>query len=479
MSNKKNIMDKIKASFSGRKFKSGAYASIISVIVIVIILVINLIVSKMEIEIDLTANSKFSITAETKDVLKELKDDITIYYIVQQGDELEEIEKIAKQYERYSNKVTLVYKDPVLYPQFGSDLVDEEITQNSFIVVNNSNNRAKYVDYDDMIVQEFDYSYFTYKTTGIDTEGELTSAILYVTSEELPNVYVVQGHQETEIPETFSESLKKMNVNVQTISTLQVESIPEDCDLLYINAPKIDLNDNEYNMIKDYLAAGGNVVITVDYRAYDLKNVQSILEYYGINMVEGVILEGNINQMMPNYPNLLFPNIESHEITSKAAGSAVLALMPNASGLKTVETKRSTLTITPLLSTSDKAFSKVRLPIQSIAKENGDIDGPFYLGLLSTDNFKGVTSNLVVFSSELTFGEETSQYANGYLLTGTAGYLLGDTKSSVSIPEKSYGYSYIYPPTKQAIIWGIATVLGIPLVIFFAGAVVCLRRRKK
>lgn len=479
MSNNESIIGKIKASFSGRKFRSGAYASILSVIVIVIILVLNLIISKMDIQIDLTASSKYSITEDTKDVIKDIKDDITIYYMVQQGGEIDEFDKIADKYDKLSDKITLVHKDPVLYPKFGATYVDETVTQNSFIVVNNKNNRAKYVDYQDMIVQEFDSQTYNYKTTGTDAEGKLTSAILYVTNEDLPNLYVVQGHQEPEIPESFSSSMDKMNVTMQTISTVKESSIPEDCDILYINSPKKDFTDEETKIIKDYMAAGGNVIVTVDYTAPKLKNLQSILEYYAINVAEGIVLEGNMDMQMTNNPNRLLPKVENHDITKKAADSSVPVYMPNSSGLKITDTKRSTLTITPLLTTSEDAYSKTNLQSEKLVKEDGDIDGPFYLGLLSTDYYKSVTSNLIVYSSEYTFAHETSGLANSDLLTGTIGYLTGNTNTTVSIPAKTYGDNYIFISPTQSIIWGVTTALGIPVIIFIIGSFICLRRRKK
>jgi len=396
MTKLKNLWEKIKASFSGRKFRSGAYASVLSAVVIAIILVVNLIVSDMDIEIDLTANSKFSITDETKEILKGLKDDITIYYIVEQGSEVDEFEKVAKQYDKFSDKVKLVYKDPVLYPQFGSDLVDEEIAKNSFIVVNNTNNKAKYVDPDDMVIKDFNYYTYT-SSTSIDTEGELTSAILYVTSEDVPNLYAVEGHQEAEMSDSFSEAVKKMNVNIQTLSTLTAENIPEDCDILYINSPKIDFSDEEAKMIKDYLAAGGNAIITVNYMASGMKNLKSILEYYGINIIDGLVVETDADMVNPRNPFYLLPNIESHDITSKAVEKSLYALMPEASGLVKAETTRSTLTITPLLTTSEASYAKTSLPIQTVYKEDGDVDGPFYVGVLATDTYEGTTSTCWYF----------------------------------------------------------------------------------
>jgi len=221
------------------------------------------------------------------------------------------------------------------------------------------------------------------------------------------------------------------------------------------------------------------MVITVDFESYNLTNVKSILEYYGIEMVNGMVLEADRNRMMFNYPNYLLPKIQSHQITLKAVESSLPVYMPYSSGLVTADTKRSTLTVSPLLSTSDSAYSKTNMQSSTVAKEDTDIDGPFHLGILSTDSYKGVTSNLVVFSSEFTFAKETSAYANKDLLAGTIGYLIGDTSTTVSIPAKTYGETFIYMSPSHSIIWGVITALGIPIIIFVAGAVICLRRRKK
>lgn len=479
MSNNNSFIGKIKASFSGRKFRSGAYASILSVVVIIMILVVNLIIYKMEIEIDLTADSKFSVTEDTKDVLKELKDDITIYYIVQQGDEIQEYEKIAQQYERLSDKIKLVYKDPVLYPTFFNDIVDEEVAQNSFVVVNNTNNKAKYIDYQEMIIQDFDYQYFQYKTTGTDAEGKLTSAILYVTNENLPIMYMVEGHQESAATEDFSLALDKMNVKLQSISTFTAEKIPDDCDILYINTPKRDFEEREIQIIEDYLAAGGNLIIIVDYNSAELPNLQSVIESYGIHVAEGMVIENDASLHAYNLPGGLMPKVANHDITSKVYGNSLRVYMPNSSGLQILDNRRSTLTIAPLLSTSESAYSKTNLQSSTIMKEEGDIDGPFYLGILSSDNYKGIVSNLIIYSSEDTFSTRSSLTANNDLLTGTIGYLIGDVKTTVSIPPKNYGVRQVSVPPTHIIIWGVVTAIVIPLIIFIIGSFICLRRRKK
>jgi ABC-2 type transport system permease protein len=476
--NKISFIGKIKASFSGRKFKSGAYATILSAVVIVIVVVVNLIISKMDIQMDLSTDSKFSLTTETKDMIKGLKDDITIYYMVQQGHEVNEFEKIANQYDKLSNKITIVKKDPVLYPNFASQYISDKISENSFIVVDNTNSRAKYIDQNDMVVQEMDYQTYQPKVTGTDAEGKITSAILYVTSENLPNMYVVQGHNEPELPTTVSDAMSKMNVNVKTLSTVTQGSIPEDCNILYINSPEKDFNDAETKMIKDYLSTGGKAIITADYNSNKLTNFLSILDYYGIKMVDGIVVEGNQDMHEYNYPSALLPTINSQDETSKINGKSNPVIMLNASGLAISDTKRSSLTINPLLTTSTSSYSKTNLKSTTIEKEDGDVAGPFYLGLAAKDTYNGVTSEVVVFSSELTFSDETSSYGNPSLLAGTVGALTGNA-STLTIPAKKYGETYIVASEFQAIMWGVVAFFIIPLVIFATGSVICLRRRKK
>jgi ABC-2 type transport system permease protein len=437
-----------------------------------------MLVTKMNITFDLSSQNMYTLTEDTIEMVETLTDNITIYYMVQPGNETEMFEKIAEKYDVLSDKITLVNKDPVLYPQFAAKYVEDEIAENSFIVVNQTNNRAKYIDGYEMLVQELNYETYESETTGIDVEGKLTSAIQYVTTSELPVMYVVEGHGELEIGEAFKASMDKMNITVETLSTLTQSSIPEDCDILYINAPEKDLSEEEAAMIKDYLTAGGKAIINLDYAAKGLDNFLSIIEYYGVELVNGMIMEGDSNMHLTNNPHFLVPSLENHDITNQTSDKQIPVIMPISSGLQISDTLRSSLTVEGLLSTSDSAYSKIADQVTTTEKEAGDIDGPFYLGIAATDTFNGVTSTVVVYSSESVFDEATATYGNANILTGTIGYLSGDMET-LSIPTKSVEANYIYTTEQQAIIWGIVVALFIPSIILITGIVVSLKRRKK
>ncbi len=466
-----------KASFTGRKFRSGAYVTILSTVVVVIVLVVNMLISSMNIEFDLSSKDMYTLTKDTKDLVKAIKDDITIYYMVQSGQEQEVFRKIVDKYDALSDNIKVEYKDPLLYPQFASDYTDKDITDNSLIVVDNTNGKSKYIDSNDMLVQEMDYQTYQTTTTGIDVEGEVTSALQFVTSEKSAVMYTVEGHGETAAGSVFQETLTKMNVEIKSLQTMSVESIPEDCNVLYINSPTTDFSEEETTMLKDYLTGGGNVIVTLNYKSIDLKNFASILDYYGLKMVDGIVFEGDTNMRSGSQPVVLLPNVESSDITSKARGANIPVVMAQCSGILTTDTTRSTLTLTPLITTSDSAYAKTNYNT-TIEKQSGDVEGPFNLGILSSDTYNGTTSNLVAFATDFTFDDGMLSYGNNDLLSGTLGYFIGDT-STISIPTKSVEADLIYPTGQDIIMWGIVIIIIIPAAILATGIWVSLRRRKK
>ncbi len=477
--NKVSFFGKIKASFTGRKFRGRMYITLISAVVFVILLVVNMLVTKMNIQVDLSSEKMYTLSKETKELVSDMTDDLTIYYLVQSGNEMELFKKIVEKYDGLSNKINLEYKDPVLYPTFAKEYTEEEISENSFIVVNNTNGRSKYIDYNDMLVQEMDYNTYSSKTTGIDVEGELTSAIQFVTTAELPVMYVIEGHGENEIGTGFKEAIAKMNVSIEKLKTISATSIPEDCDILYLNAPTTDFTTEETAMIKDYLSAGGSMLATVNYKTAGLKNYVSILDYYGLEVVNAIVFESDLDMLYSNNPMYLLPKVESHNITSKAASSRIPVIMPQSVAVTESDTRRSSLTISPLLTTSEASYAKDPENITTVEKKAGDLDGPFRVGITATDSYNGTETKLVVFTTEFTFDDNTLGYANLDLLSGTVSYLAGESSSVITVPTKSVEAQYIYPSQAQAFAWGGIIIIIIPAAILAMGIFISLRRRKK
>ncbi|SHO50537.1 GldG family protein [Anaerocolumna xylanovorans] len=475
------IKDKIAASFSSRKFRGGAYATAVSAVVIVIVIILNVIISQLDLKIDVTNDNKYTLTSVTKDYVKKIKDDITIYYLVQTGQENKTTQQIVEKYPGISSHIKVEYKDPLLYPNFASKYVDDKVTNDSVLVVNNTNKRVKYVDSSSMVVSQIDYQTYQSYQTGIDVEGQVTSAIQYVTTDNLPIMYTVTGHGEADLSSTITTALGKINVTQKSLNTLTTESIPEDCSVLLINVPQKDYSPDEVTLIKNYLSNGGHAIIYTDYQATSLDNFSSLLNYYGVSVVPGFVVEGSRDHYMGQYINWIVPNIESHDITSSLKSANIYIVAPYSSGLQEADSVRSTIETTPLLITSDEAYSKTDVNSSNAGKEKGDIEGPFNIGLAITEKYNEKETKLIVYGSSALIDESmvaTSSLGNLDLFLNTVNYVT-DKKDTLAVRTVSTEQQYLNVTAAKANLWSILIVVVLPVLVLVSGGYVVLRRRKK
>ena len=195
----------------------GSYSLIISAVVLALLIVVNLFVSALPTTLtkyDISSTQLYSITSNTKVVVNALEQDVTIYWVVQSGEEDDVIENLLGKYESLSDHITVAKRNPDVYPTFTQQYTDEEVPNNSLIV--ESGDRYRYISYNDIYVTESSMYSYTYSTS-FDGEGAITSAIDYVVSDELPQLYLLEGHGEAELPQTFQEQLEKDNIETQPL----------------------------------------------------------------------------------------------------------------------------------------------------------------------------------------------------------------------------------------------------------------------
>lgn len=477
------LSQKVKKSFQNRKFRSGAYTAAVSVVVIAIVLVVNIFISRFDWKLDLSSNRIFTLTDATKDFVKGINDDITIYYLVKAGDEYDYYVNLAERYDALSDHITLEYKDPVLYPKFAQTYTDSAVTENSVIVVNNTNGRSKYIDSTEMQETSMDYSTYQTYTTGIDFEGQVTAALQYVTSDECPVFYQVTGHSEQEAGASFSSLISKQNIELKTFTTTKVESVPEDCDGLIIYAPRTDYTEQEVNMIKDYLVNGGKAMIIADYFTNDCKNFVSLLNYYGVEIVDGYIMEADYDHMAYQFAPYIIPEVNSSiDALSNFSSTGSFVVSPYSVGIRTLEAVRSTVTIEDFLTTSDNSFSKADIESKTMSKEDGDIDGPFSVGVAISETYNEVETNLIVLGGPMIPDESTissPSYANYDLMSSLVSSMSDSEVQALSIPTKSLQSSYLTLTSSQQNFWLYTAFIIIPVIVLITGGVVVIRRRKK
>lgn len=242
-------------------FKGGSYSLLVTAVVLAILVVVNIFVSKLPSTLtkyDISSSKLYSITSNTKVVVNNLQQDVTIYWIVQADAEDDVIENLLAKYESLSEHIEVVKKNPDVFPTFTEQYTSETVPNNSLIV--ESGERSRYISYQDIYVSEADMYSYSY-TTSFDGEGAITSAIDYVVTEDLPQLYVLEGHGEAELPNTFADSIEKENIEVNSLSLLMVDEIPEEADAICIYNPKSDISEEEAKMLKDYTKNGGKLLV--------------------------------------------------------------------------------------------------------------------------------------------------------------------------------------------------------------------------
>lgn len=474
----------IKKSFTNRKFKSGAYSSFITILVIAIVVVINLVFAKLDLSSDLSSNSLFTLSKDTKKALKATKNDVTLYYLVTDGKETDYIEKVLKQYPKTSSKVKLKKIDPVVNPGFASKYLSESeagsVAQNDVIVVNESTKSSSYVQNTDMYYANTDYSTYS-QTQYLDVEGKITSAIQNVLSDKKTKMYILQGHDELEVGTTISGSLGKMNIETDELTLYSEDKVPEDCDILLINGATKDISKEEKDKILAYMKDGGNTIINLEYGMKDTPNLRALLKYYGLNEQIGTVCETQGNYF--NYVNSVIPTIEaSDDITKDVSGVVV---MPSPVGISKISSKsiRKSLTITELMTTSKGSYLKLDTSSGKAEKEKGDIDGPFYMGVSVADKIDDDKSaKLVVYASAYAFSDDvisTNQFDNGILFTNAVKSMSDSDVEETSINAKSLSYSYVSLTSGTQLLWASVIIIIIPVGLLVTGFVIWMRRRRK
>lgn len=458
--------------------KGGSYSLVMTAVVLAILIVANIFVSNLPTTLtkyDISSSKLYSITSNTKVVVNNLQQDVTIYWVVQADQEDEIIENLLGKYESLSSRIDVVKKNPDVFPTFTEQYTDEEVPNNSIIV--ESGDRYRYISYDSIYETELDTYSYTYVTSGFDGEGAITSAIDYCVTEDLPQLYVLEGHGEGELPTTFAESLEKENVVLNSISLLTVDAVPEDADALMIYAPQSDISEAEAAMLKEYASDGGKLlVIAGPVSGVEFTNLNSLLSDYDVTMNEGIVIEGS-RENYTGYPNMLLPNMASHSITDPLIEDRYYPIVPLSQGMTIGSTSNGT--VTELMFTSGYAFSKVAgFELDTYEYEEGDIEGPFTVALTIDTNGGG---QIVWFSASDFLDDMYNAYSSGAnvdLAMNAVSSLLGE-REAISIRSKSFNYNYLTISEDTASTLKLLMIGVFPLTYLGIGICVIVSKRRK
>lgn len=461
------------------RLRLGVWSAIMVTGITIAAVVLNIFIGKWNVSWDLSQEKIYTISEQSKSIVRGLEQDITIYILDSEEGFPIGFKQILQQYVKVSSHIKVVYRDLNLYPNFPYEYVDSATVVSPDSIIVECGEKHVFLDvaeFSSMGLSEDGTSYGTI----VEFEPLLTSAINTVNDGEARVIYQTTGHNELSFSNSIQTGMMRDNFNLAELSLLHASAVPEDAAILIIHAPTTDFSSADCDKIRDYLDGGGSVYYIMEATA-SLENLEALMADYGIESAEGIVMEQNLNMIYGGgtdsaTPTYIIPLVEDTEITHDYYKAGLAFMVPIAKGL--TEKSGSGYEVTGLLSTSSYAYSKVNLYSEYVSREDEDIVGPFSLAILSEKEGAG---KLLVLGSSNVLADNVDEVVSGnnhnFFLNGL-NYLSGDS-DKISIRGKDIIYdSNIYSSQAVYVISGIA-IGGIPVLILVWGIVVMVIRRKR
>ena len=470
----------------------GTKTFILILLIIMVFLTIHVGMQSLDLTpLDFTQDQLYTLTDESKERVKDIDKDVHIYFVGYSDDDADL--SLAKQYKNANERIVAeaVSADdrPDLAEKYG-------IESGSTGIIVECGDRSKVLTSSDLVT----YDSTTYETISI-AEEKLTSAIISVTTDDIPKVYFLEGYGDFTLDYNMnylSIYLENEITEVDTLNILSIGNVPEDGDTLVITTPSKDFDDVAKTAIIDYINRGGNILWlnAAMANSADLPNVNEVLAIYGVNPFEvGIIRETDSSRMVSGSPDLIIPNLGYSSITEDLYSDGII--FANATKININEDGLEDLNVveTDLATTSEGAYFRTNFNNSSTTAADGEETGSFVVGAelektITEENEEtgeaAVTSTLVIYGENYFASDyqlaENSQYPaiqlayNKDLVLNSLAYL-SDREEDITARKSTGTVTYTATEQQDTIVRIIIFV--VPVVIILIGLIVWQKRRRK
>jgi ABC-type uncharacterized transport system involved in gliding motility auxiliary subunit len=419
--------------------------------------------------IDLTEDSRYSLSQQSRQVLSSLQKDVkaTAFYKEGQRDK-DSIRDLLDQFVYHSKRFKFEFIDPDRNPVKANKY---KIDSYGTIVVE-SNGRQEKVYMGD--------------------EEKITNAILKATSDKKKTIYFVKGHGENEILDFGKDgysaakmALEDENYYVKELFLLR-EDMPPDASLLVISGPKKDFFEPEIEKIETYIEKGGRVLFMID--PYTSSRIKEFLKKYSVILGDDIIVDVLSRLFGADYLTPVVSNYRYHPITKDFN---IASFFPVSRSVEVDKETKEGISAEILVSTGDGSWSETDKKSIEEGKpafdDKKDRKGPIPVAAVVTienkskgeDDKKTRKASLVVFGDS-NFANNTyfRLSGNGDLFLNTIGWL-AEEGELIAIRKKRKNISPVVLTRFQGKVVFWSSVIFLPLTVLLIGVVVFQKRRKK
>lgn len=471
--------------FFSKKLSGARMLYIFQILLVLAVLIfVYLLSTTSKVKFDFTREKLYSLSKETKKLLAQISNEITIYYFKPfsyTDPVLEYIQNLLESYVEKNKHLKLKLVDPI---QNRAMAIDYDIKENGSVVFESENGKIT-ISPRKVIEQNPEDNSLIYKGEEI-----FTRSIKNLILSKPKNVYILQGHGEINIYDKsyygFSrllEFLIQENIKVRELNLLRVPEIPGDCNLIIIGNPRKTFSIEELDKLANYMENGGNILLLLEYETDYIIN--DILRQAGCFYIENLVVEDQ--DYLPQLGRTtIIPEIIKHEITLSLINGRKIVFMPTAVGILTLpENERErgySYEISPLLSTSKGAWgevSKAEVLSNVARKDKKDLNGPLNLAyFVKRVNIKNSLESRIGIVGDTDFINNLNidRYSNFEFFINLVNYLL-KREAEVGISPKTSGLKGFKLASSEKRFLQVMAFL--PLILFILpGVIVIINRRR-
>jgi ABC-type uncharacterized transport system involved in gliding motility auxiliary subunit len=263
-----------------RKFlQNSAWGNALFVLLLVgIVIGLNYLANQHHLQRDVTQNAINSLEPGSIEVLKQLTGPVNItVYATEQDARLGDIRKIIREflslYQRYKTDIHLTFIDPEKEP---------DKTREARIQLNG-----------EMILE---YAGRSEHLTQIN-EQIVTSTLLRLAHNNDQTVMYLDGHGERKLDgianhdlgSLYGAKLKQNGFHLSSLNLALAQEVPNNCNVLVITQPQLDLMPGEIDKLLRYIDRGGNVLWLID--AEPLHGLERLADKLDLQLPPGIVID--------------------------------------------------------------------------------------------------------------------------------------------------------------------------------------------
>lgn len=416
--------------------------------------------------IDLTANQRNSLSAESIRLVKSLQFPLEITIFISPLNENRDV--LERLFERYQQQQPLV-KFRSLNPDLTPDLLRQhDIRFDGETLIEYQGRSEK--------ISKVSEANVTNTIQRLVRQGERWLVFLQGHGERNP--YSERNHDFS----MFASRLASHGYTVENLALTQTNSIPQNTDVLVIASPQVALLPGEIELIEEYLEHGGNLLWLAD-TEQTTESMELISDRLAIEFLPGVIVDPNTRLLGLNRIDFaLVADYPRHPITQDIDS---LSLFPQAQALEFNGDGEFWQQRSFLLS-SDASWNETGDMAGDLFNGDNDdeIPGPLKIGITLTASHE--TDNNALSEQRIAIVGDADFLSNRYLGNGSnlelglnlANWLSHDDNLIAISPRAAPDTRLELSQTQQIII-GLGFLLILPLSLFGAGLTIWLKRRNR